>query len=397
MKSIHFATAWLIVIALASIAFAADDASFFPIMAWNSVPGDPAVLKKMHDCGFTVAGFVAPKNLDAVGAAGMKAIVSDPRVSGYDWSNVNAATARKNVESLIAEVGTHPAVFGYYLRDEPPAAYFDGLEKVASVVREKAPGKWPYINLFPNYATGEQLGAKDYPEYLDKFVATCHPPIMSYDHYALMDDGTLGGQYFENLEQMRAAAKKANVPFWNIVLGVAHFNFATPSFEGLRFQVYTTLACGGRGISYFTYFTSTTGNYRLGAIDQFGNPSPTWYLLQNVNLQIQKLAPTLLKLTSDDVYHFGTVPAGCHGPGKSTLLSDGDEHMIAGDFTHMDGSTWVMVVNCDLSKSHPCQPTYRTPPKRVQKLSAYTGELTDFAGEDVWLAPGQGVLLKLEN
>ncbi len=116
-----------------------------------------------------------------------------------------------------------------------------------------------------------------------------------------------------------------------------------------------------------------------------------------MNLQIQKLAPTLLKLTSDDVYHLGKVPAGCHGPGKSTLLSSGDGHMMAGDFTHADGSKWVMVVNCDLSKSHPCQPTYRTPPKRVQKLSAYTGELSDFGGEDVWLAPGQGVLLKLEN
>ena len=350
MKTFHIArVVFLGVVALiGSASRAGDDAAFFPVMAWNSVPGDPAVLKKMHDCGLTVAGFVAPKDLDAVAAAGMKAIVSDARVGGYDWDHVDAAVARKNVESLIAEVGNHPAVFGYYLRDEPPASYFDGLEKVASVVREKAPGKWPYINLFPNYANSDQLATKDYPAYLEKFVAARHPPIMSYDHYALMDDGSLGGQYFENLEQMRAAAKKADVPFWNIVLGVAHFNFAEPSFAGLRFQVYTTLAYGGRGISYFTYFTSTTGNYRLGAIDQFGNPSPTWYFMQNVNLQIQKLAPTLLKLTSDDVYHFGKMPAGCHLPGKSSLLSDLDGHMMAGDFTHADGSKWVMVVNCDL-------------------------------------------------
>ncbi len=184
MKIIHLAAAWFLLVALGSVAFAGDDAAFFPVMAWNSVPGDPAVLKKMHDCGLTVAGFVAPKDLDAVQAAGMKAIVSDPRVGGYDWTNVDAAVARKNVESLVAEVGNHPAVFGYYLRDEPPASYFDGLEKVASVVREKAAGKWPYINLFPNYATGDQLETKDYPAYLEKFVAMCHPPIMSYDHYA---------------------------------------------------------------------------------------------------------------------------------------------------------------------------------------------------------------------
>jgi len=33
---------------------------------------------------------------------------------------------------------------------------FAGLEAVASVVRELAPGKWPYINLFPNYAEVEK-------------------------------------------------------------------------------------------------------------------------------------------------------------------------------------------------------------------------------------------------
>ena len=232
---------------------------------------------------------------------------------------------------------------------------------------------------------------------MEKFIATCHPPVLSYDHYALMDDGSVAGEYFQNLEQMRAAAKKAKLPFWNIILGVATFNYAEPTFAGLRFQVYTTLAYGGRGISYFTYFSPGVGNYRLAPIDFYGNQSPTWYFMQNVNLQIQKLAPTLLKLTSDDVYHLGTLPVGCHAPEKSTLLTAGDTHFMAGDFTHADGSRWVMVVNCDLNKSHPCQPTYRTQPKHVSMMSAYTGALTEFSGEQIWLAPGQGVLLKLEN
>ena len=55
------------------------------------------------------------------------------------------------------------------------------------------------------------------------------------------------------------------------------------------------------------------GNYRLAPIDQFGNPTQTWYFMQNVNLQIQKLAPTLLQLASDDVYHIGKAPSGARG------------------------------------------------------------------------------------
>jgi hypothetical protein len=374
------------------------DDSFFPIMAWNNVPGDAAVLKKMHDCGFTVAGFVAPKDLDAVHAAGMKAIVSDPRTSSYEWGKVDAAAARKNVNSLMDEVGKHPAVFGYYLRDEPSAAWFSGLETVASIVRERAPGKWAYINLFPNYATADQLGAADYGQYLEKFVATCHPTVMSYDHYALMDDGSLREGYWRNLEQMRSAAKKANVPFWNIVLAVAHFDYREPTHADIRFQAYSTLAYGGRGISYFTYFAPQVGNYRMAAIDQFGNPTRTWDFLQNVNLAIQKLAPALLKMTSDGVYHFGTVPGGCHGPDEQSLLTGvSGANFAVGDFTHGDGSRWVMIVNKDVVKSHPCAPQYRTAPKRVRMLSPYTGQLVAYEGEQVWLAPGQGALLKLEK
>src|SRR5579863_9958006 len=124
---------------------AATDTNFFPIMAWNSVPNDPAVLDKMRDAGLTVAGFAAPGTLDACQAAGLKAIVSDPRCANYDWQHVDPARALTNIASLVAEVGHHPAVFGYYLRDEPPAAFFSGLAKVADLLRQFAPGKWPYI------------------------------------------------------------------------------------------------------------------------------------------------------------------------------------------------------------------------------------------------------------
>src|SRR5689334_24331102 len=105
---------------------AAEPAPYFPLMAWNSPPNDPAVLKKMHDCGLTVAGFVPPAALDACQAAGLKAIVSDARVSGYDWQKVDAKETRKRATELIQEVRHHPAIYGYYLRDEPSASFFTG-------------------------------------------------------------------------------------------------------------------------------------------------------------------------------------------------------------------------------------------------------------------------------
>lgn len=379
-------------------AFAAEaphDANFFPIMPWNSPPHDAIVLKKIHDCGFTVAGFVPPSALDACATAELKAIVSDARVSSYDWAAVDEAMARNNVSNLVAQVGTHPAVYGYYLRDEPTAAWFAGLEKVAAPIRELAPGKWPYINLFPDYADNSQLGTTNYSDYLERFIATCHPKIISYDNYSIMDDGSLRPNYWTNLEAIRDACRRHGIEFWNIVLAVAHFNYREPTAADLRFQAYTTLAYGGRGLAYFTYFAPAVGNYRAAAIDQFGNETPTWHHLQNINLQVQKLGPTLLQLTSDEVYHVGQTPTGCKGPPTNSVISNvAGGNFLIGEFTHGDGSRYIMIVNKDLSKSHPCSPQFRKPPRRLQHISPYSGSLTPLEGEYVWLAPGQGVLIK---
>ncbi len=391
------AAAMPLAVGLAVTAPVYADTNVFPIMPWNWMPNDPVVLQRVRDCGFTVAGFVAPEALDNCRAAGLQAIVSDARTAEYDWSKVDAATARRNVSNLVAQVGRHPAVYGYYLRDEPGAALFPGLNVVASAVQELSPGKWPYINLFPDYASREQLGTATYAEHLEQFIATCHPRILSYDNYSLMDDGTVRENYWTNLEAVRAACRRHNVVFWNIVLGVAHFHYREPGPADLRFQAYTTLAYGGRGLSYFTYMAPAVGNYRAAAIDQFGHETPTWHHLQNVNLQVQKLGPTLLELTSDEVYHFGSVPKGCRAPSEQSLIAKLNGEFLVGDFTHRDGSRWTMVVNKDCSKSAVCAPQFRAPVRKLQQLSPYSGALGGFDGEQVWLAPGQGVLLKLER
>ena len=384
-----------LVLFLFIISLHAED--FFPVMAWNWAPNDPAVLKKMRECGLTVAGFVSTNTLDACQAAGLKAILSDPRSSGYNWANVDEKVARTNLTSLVADTGKHPAVYGYFLNDEPTTIYYHGLAKVASILHELAPDKWAYMNLYPNYALNSEMDASGYDEYLEKFIATCHPTQLSYDHYALMDDGSLRDCYWQNLEQISAAAKKNNLPFWNCVLAVAHFNYREPTAADFRFQVYSTLAYGGRGIAYFSYFAHQVGNYRSAPIDQFGNPTPTWGYMQNVNLQIQKLAPTLLKLTCDDVYHFGSLPKGTHLPTEKSLLKTaGGDDFMAGEFTHQDGSRYVMIVNKDVVKSHRCSPQFRVPVKGLKLISPYSGQPVEFTREQVWISPGSGALLKLE-
>jgi hypothetical protein len=327
----------------------------------------------------------------------LRAIVSDARLSNYDWRNVDPAKARANVMAVVNEVRNHPAVFGYYLRDEPPADFFKGLATVSDVIKELHPGAWPYINLFPNYAEPWQLATPDYATYLGQFVATCKPPVLSYDHYALYQGGGFNEAYFTNLEQMRALAVKSDVPFWNIIQSIGCLNFRETSAADLRFQVYTSLAYGARGIAYFCYFTPQVGNFRAGPVDQFGNETQTWQWMRNVNLQVGKLGPTLLQLKSDRAYHFGkTVPKGCAGPDDASLVKAINGPILVGDFTHAaDGTRYVLCVNKDINANTTCHPQFREPVKKLEVVSPYSGNLTPYEGEQMWLAPGQGVLLKL--
>ena len=394
IKTILFLAAGFVSFAGVRVEGASSDA-FFPIMPWNEVPNDRATIDKIKECGFTIAGFVSPEALKTCRKAGIKGIDYDPRIYQNDWTTLDAQTARQKALLAILAVRKNPSLYGYFLCDEPGAGSFPGLAVMTSLVHEAVPLKPAYINLFPNYAGPGQLGTATYEKYLDEFATTVHPAWLCYDHYALMDDGTLRGGYWANLEEMRAAAQKYNVPFWNIILAIAHFHYRIPTADDFRFQVYSSLACGARGIVYYSYFNYKIGNYRGAAIDQFGHETPTWGNIQNVNLQIQELAPTLLKLTSDAVYHFGKVPSGCEGPGTNNLVSTMDGDFAVGDFTHADGTRYVMIVNENLRTSAPCFPRFRHAPKSVELISPYTGQAEPLEGEQTWLAPGAGVLLRL--
>ena len=132
------------------------------------------------------------------------------------------------------------------------------------------PDKWPYVNLFPYRVSAARLGTSDYDSYVRMLVKTIGQPFLSYDNYSLVN-GEMLDSFYTNLEIVRRLGLETKTPFWNCILANSHFNYMEPSDATFNLQVYSTMAYGGRGIQYFTYFAPEIGNYRLAAIDQFGN------------------------------------------------------------------------------------------------------------------------------
>ncbi len=371
----------------------------FVILPWGESPGDLVALQTIRDCGFNLAGFVRPEYLDLVAEAQLKCIVIDKDqhpCEGYGDQR-EAWQIRQHVANLVQRVGRHKAIYGYYVIDEPGAEYFPELQVWVESYRTFAPQAVAYINLFGDHATPRQMGVDTYAQYLEAYVQTVQPSFLSYDHYSLMGDGTVRNGYFRNLETMRAIALRHNLPFWNIVLGNAHYDYAVPTDAGLRFQMYTTLAYGARGISYFTYFTPNIGNYRLGPIDQFGQKTPTWGLVRNVNMQLHRIGQVYVQLRSLGVFHCPDVPEGCTGIETSRWIERvGGGDLMVGEFEGPAGEPFVLVVNKSLQQSAKVEVQFREP-GRTQFVSPYTGQMETWRPDHDWLSPGQGLLLCLKK
>lgn len=368
----------------------------FAILPWGGAPGGDEAMQGIKDCGFNLAGFVAAKDVPVAAKAGLKVILSDGRIHvGDDAAGMNDEEIKKRVRESVTPFKDDPNVYGYYLRDEPSATLYPTLGKFVAAVKEFAPNQRAYVNLFPIVVDVPRQGVATYEEYVEKVVTVVNAPFISYDHYALFADGSVRDTFWQNLDVVRKVAVKHNVPFWNIVLGNAHFHYAEPSQAGLLLQAYSTLAYGARGISYFTYFAPHTGNYRLAPVDQFGHKTPTWDYMRYTNLQIHALGPAYLKLKSTGVFHHPNVPAGLPGLKESRLVADiSGGNFCVGEFDGPDGHAWLLIVNKDLKSS--CVPDIKLKtPATINKVSPYTGHIGRLGGEDVWLAPGAGKLLEL--
>lgn len=407
--------AFLLQLGLLNILLTAASPEKFSIMAWNSTNGSsgfPRLESKslfagMKECGFTCAGFVAPSQLDDVWAAGLYAYVMDPRCYQYNWNEFDAETARKNFRELAAETKDHPAVIGYYLRDEPSTANFKGLAEMSAIVREFAPGKIPYINLFPNYVDKEAIQCS-YREHVERFIESCKPSYLSYDFYGIFTDkhpevkknpSYVRPGMWENLALFRELSQKHRIPFWVINLTTSHWGFRVPTPADLSFQAYSALAYGARGLGHFTYITPALSDFYIGPVAVDGAKNPVWYDVAALNKQLLALGPLIEQLESTAVYHFPVDQPGQEKPtAKSLIAKISGGRFVVGDFTApADGGRYAMIVNCDLVNPVTPAITFRGDREKVKMVSLGNPSERQPYQRGAKLGPGGAMLLKMEN
>lgn len=271
-----------------------------------------------------------------------------------------------------------PACWGYMLRDEPGAAAFPELRREADAIQTARPGRFAYINLFPNYAPAWALGTATYDEHVERFVREVAPRVLSMDHYPMMQPGADSREsYCANLETMRRCALEAGIPFWNFFNTMPFGPHFDPTEAAIRWQVYTSLAYGAKGVLYFCYWTPAGAEFpRGGAImTAEGRRTRHYEQAKRINAALKHLGPTLMRLTSLGVRRLAPKQDAAALEGTPIRRLDGGEWgaYLAGLFRHADGRRAVLLTNYDYT--HTSWPTvaFDADPARVREVDPRTG------------------------
>jgi len=428
MKNRHLFVATALLGFIPLTAFAAEPAAKgwtqkqFMITFWCPPPATDKALKAVAAEHFNLT-WVPVDGLDLAAKYKLRAMLTDGLLNP---ATLDDAAKRGQLDALIEKVKNHPAMEAYFITDEPGAGAFPELGKLVAYLRERDPAHLAYINLFPTYANEAQLGVSAdaaerakvgypqnfagvgtndktvlaYREHLKKYIEIVKPDLISYDHYHFMKDSD-GAQYFLNLALIRDAAIEAGKPFLNIIqASLVEKVWRLPNAAETRFLVYTTLAYGGRGISYFTYWGPETyaGLYREG------KPSPMVKEVTALNAEMEMFGPALMELDSTAVYHTAPLPYGTQAaPADAPVRVTGGGEFVLGLFGKKGKTNAFMVVNRSYKQDAEATVKVTLPGDKLQELDRKTGKWVDgpALGADretkVKLTAGDGRLFRVAS
>ena len=387
----------------------AEDPEFI-ISYWGGPPAAESSVERYREiaeCGFNVAMPPADaadlktnlKILDACKAVGLKAIIQDRRLQ----LSAKSPELEKALDAIVGDYSAHPALAGYFVTDEPHANLFPVLGTVNQYLLKKDPRRLPFVNLFPNYASAGQLGNPSYEEHVAQFIATVKPRLVSWDHYKQMaGDESL---YFRNLETVRGQCRKARLPFIQIILSLPHWGYRNPGEADLRWQVYTSLAYGARGIMYFTYWTLPAWNLGNGPaiIRADGKRDAKYESIRRLNGRLKALGPTLMQLESTGVYCTAPLPPGTQGLAADGPIRQADGGpLLIGGFKDGKQEPYVLVVNRSFKDRLVARLTVAPEAVSASELSQESGKLLEAVllpkkVLEVPLEAGEGKLFRLNR
>ena len=300
------------------------------------------------------------KLLDECGKKNVKVIVCDHRVEYARLKKSGPAEYEKGVKAAVADFGSHPAVFGFHIGDEPTFEDLPFVETACKTVKKFAPHLTPYLNLLPIWDERDNLG-KEPTAYCDAWkgcLKNCDTGIVSYDYYGqccYFEKEFYRNIYFRNFAEYGRIANDMRSELWTCLLCVGHGSLREPTQDDIRWQINTAAAHGLTGFMWFALYENKFDNgwyFRNNPVNRFGEKTPTYYALATENKTfMQEYAPVLSRYEFVRATHYnrqyGGFPAYTSMDGIKRIKITVNETcpLIVSEFRGKGGNAVVIVNN----------------------------------------------------
>jgi hypothetical protein len=287
----------------------------FRIGVWCGPP--PTDMNKMRIDELVAGGFTDVSNpcdgstytatynqsmLALAAVAGLDVMVSDSRIAAA----LAGADVEANLDAVVKDYASAKALAGYFVGDEPGAGSFANVGTIMKGLVKRDPKRFAYSNLLPGIA-----GPAAYDTYVGQFIAATTPKIMSFDHYPFLSGGTDSTTFFSDLSIVRAHAVAAGVPYFQFIQAISYNGHRATTREEKLWEGTETLAYGGAGVSYFTYWSPPNTGENFGEpVIANGTETQQYAQAKDINPRLQAYGRYLVAAKSTAVFHNGALAIG---------------------------------------------------------------------------------------
>ncbi len=324
-----------------------------PIMAWSGIPTEETTIERFAElkemgininlCNYPNADAME-KALDIAKQVGIKMVSSCPEL-------------KTDLENTVKRFMNHPALAGYFLRDEPIRKDFAELGDWAKKIRSIDNHHFCFVNLIAaiHPSKTEVLGTNSYAEYIRIFAGEVPVEQISYDFYPVLLDG-VHERWYEGLEIVSSESKKLDKPFWAFALASSYNELhPEPTIPALRLQLFSNLAYGAQGLEFWSYWMSQ--GLRSAPIGLNGKRTVIYDRIKEINSEIQNFAGVFNGAKVISVNHTGTeIPRGTSRltrlPAAIKVFETEGSGALVSTLENGD-NTFFVIVNRNLEKPMP--------------------------------------------
>ena len=309
--------------------------------------------------------------LDKCDAAGMKVIINDTRKVWWDMDILTAEGAqryREKMQAMKNDFGNHPAVWGYFIADEPDASRWEEAMAGVKIAEEVMPETNVMVNMHPFWEGSFVHGDITVEEYADKitdFVESTgigHISVDSYsgirnDPYAEENGTTQVRELFRNYWLVSEICSRTGAePFFSL-LCAGEGEKPVPGREDFRWQINTAVAHGMTGIQWYTFYSGGEAQSDSPFCAPVVTGTSPWHrtttfdaIAAECNAFTAAFADRLIECSYRSTMTYGRSwyeKYGTYG-GSSTLRlnsSDSDKSMLVTEWADADGAKVYTIMN----------------------------------------------------